>query len=76
MQSNYSQWKAAHPLVFIATLLLIGVLLSKQYIHCATEQTSTIAISILLFSTGFIWLLSILKIQNSIILKHYKKKAA
>ena len=67
MQSNYSQWRAAHPLVFIATLLLIGVLLSKQYIHCATEQTSTIAISILIFSTGFIWLLSILKIQNSIV---------
>jgi competence protein ComEC len=67
MQSNYSQWRAAHPLVFIATLLLIGVILSKQYIHCAIEQTNTIAISILIFSTSFILLLSNLKIQNSIV---------
>ncbi len=67
MQSNYSQWRAAHPLVFIATLLLFGVLLSKQYIHCVTEQTTNIAITILICSTGFILLLSILKIQDSFV---------
>jgi competence protein ComEC len=67
MQSNYSQWRAAHPLVFIAILLLMGVLLSKQYIHCANEQTTAIAITILICSTGFILLLSILKIHQSIV---------
>jgi competence protein ComEC len=54
-------------LVFIATLLLTGVLLSKQYVHCTTKQASAVAISILIFSTGFILLFSLLKIQKSII---------
>jgi competence protein ComEC len=67
MQSNYNQWRAAHPLVYITTLLLIGVLLSKQYIHCSIEQANAIAIAILIISTSFILLLTILKIKNSIV---------
>ena len=67
MQSNYSQWRAAHPLVFIATLLLIGVLLAKQYVQISEAQTFVITISILISSTGFLLILTIFKIQQSLI---------
>jgi competence protein ComEC len=66
MQLNYSQWRAAHPLVYITTLLLIGVLLSKQYIHCSIEQTNAIAIAILIFSIVLISLLSYFNISPSV----------
>jgi competence protein ComEC len=67
MQSNYSQWRAAHPLVFIATLLLIGVILAKQYVQISGAQSFVFTISILISSTGFLLLLTIFKIQQSII---------
>jgi len=67
MQSNYSQWRAAHPLVFIATLLLIGVLVAKQYVQISEAQTFVITISILISSTGFLLLLTLFKIQQSLI---------
>ena len=67
MQLKYIQWRAAHPLVFIATLLLTGVLLSKKYIHCASEQANTFSIYILIYSTGFLLLITLFKIQQAIV---------
>ena len=68
MQSNFSQWRAAHPLVFIASLLLIGVLFSKQYIHYPNEYNSVIAICIFMSSICLLFLISFLNspIMNGI----------
>ena len=67
MQLKYIQWRAAHPLVFIATLLLTGVLLSKKYIHCASDQANAFSIYILIYSTSFLLLITLFKIQQAIV---------
>ena len=66
MQHAYIRWRASHPLVFIATFLLIGILIAQKSISCSSSISNTIAITIFIFSIGILFLLSLIKKTNII----------
>lgn len=67
MQKSYTYWRAAHPLVFISSLLLLGVMISSGFAKLSFFSTPLFLICLLLLELTILY--SCLQIQSRPVVK-------
>jgi competence protein ComEC len=66
MQLTYAHWRAANPLVFIATLLVIGAIIAHNSITCSIALNNKTVLSILIVSNVLLYMMTFLKKSNAV----------
>ena len=67
MQKSYTYWRAAHPLVFISSLLLLGVVISNGFVKLSFFSNPLFLICLLFLELAALF--TCLQIQNKPVIK-------